>query len=795
MRTLRLAVRRAHGALVLVAASSLLSGCGETVRRTGQIELFAVPADLADTGRLVPALRAPAPALARARVEPRMGDAIRYPDDVVTIQVPSVYLDHLYLMSSGDYSMHVADVILFSEVWENAAQSYDSPSLNRVVFVARDQHIPGRLNFTQNIAYGPTSFKGHPLKVKFTVMVLRKEKGKRASTAAETIGNFLSSAAGATPYGGLVSSSVSVVREILRNQANVIAFDFEATFFADNPLESKDTILQISGAVTNDLKKSQPAFSALASAVKETSPPTGEMGFAIDPSKSFLSATGDGSTKTMLAELDALARRDPVRFEASLRSNAASGPRKEEYAKALAAYEPFRDSFAEASRCIGHCVTEEDRKKAVLGAFTAPTAPEAFVRGLDAATTSAGALNDAWKALKEGVQETTERKLLGAPSQPGHEGAGHGEASPGEPNGAGGTKKDPATDGLKSDRNVAWLQYGTYALIETEERCRDNNDASTTTRRLFPLNHLDHFVEDGGWVCRPREDQRGDPGAIAGLKGRRDGTLENLAKAEQSVRAAEAEVVNAAQAIETAAKECELAAPASASPALDGSRSSTGGAAARAPNKAAGTADPAKAGAGGDQTPEERLKAAQEDYAKKQAGLESAKSKDARLRAQLRAVEDELGRSAVSEVSRYGSSVPDDRLQSNYLIFRVMAGPLKESPETLAEASRKADDLIHKLAGEQTGDQLESALKGAQAEVAAVFGRERLESKARSIAKRIETTTVGSDARTAEFNKQLDDFITGFTKGASEDFVKRMQAVAAELKASWAQRFSEIKPK
>jgi hypothetical protein len=209
-----------------------VNGCASgqpRIRRAGQVELFEIHND----GRISPAMSMSDDSPVRnvrTTVAGAFGEPIRYNDDVITLQVHAAHLADLPRGLTGS-----TDIILFAEVWENAALGYNAPSLNSIVYVAQDQIVPGKLSFMGNLAYGPTNFKGHPLKVRFTLMVLQKRLGEQQSSVAEIVQNFASAASAATPYARIASEAVSVLRAILRSQPDIIAFDFEATLLADEP--------------------------------------------------------------------------------------------------------------------------------------------------------------------------------------------------------------------------------------------------------------------------------------------------------------------------------------------------------------------------------------------------------------------------------------------------------------------------------------------------------------------------------------------------------------------------------
>ena len=203
----------------------LFVGCTNT-RNAGQVELFYVhpysrallrPNSYFDQIYFT----------RRTNFTARWGERIRYSDDVITVQVNGIYLSGLPQTLTGSH-----DIVVFADVWENSASGYSDTPITSVIYAANNQMIPGKLNFSGNLAYGPTKYKGHPLKIKFTMMILQKEEGKKQSMVADVIGKYAS----AIPtYGLIASQTAAVMRDMLKAQPDVTFFDYEATFMSDRP--------------------------------------------------------------------------------------------------------------------------------------------------------------------------------------------------------------------------------------------------------------------------------------------------------------------------------------------------------------------------------------------------------------------------------------------------------------------------------------------------------------------------------------------------------------------------------
>lgn len=216
-------------AVLLSIACCTQTGCQDRV--SGQVEAFAI------TGGKLQRFNAQAPAVRAHPADPGEGEPIRSNDDVVTIQVESAFLHDLPPRLTGSN-----DVIIFVDVWENAATGYNSPSLTSIVYLGKNQKVPGRFNFRDALAYGPTRYKGHPLRIRFSMMVLQKKQADQGASTIDVIGAFAVTAA---PQYGIITSEVAkALQSVLKAQPDIIVFDFEATFLSDQP----EGLLAIAGS-------------------------------------------------------------------------------------------------------------------------------------------------------------------------------------------------------------------------------------------------------------------------------------------------------------------------------------------------------------------------------------------------------------------------------------------------------------------------------------------------------------------------------------------------------------------
>lgn len=223
--------------LLCITANLPVAGCA--ARKSGQVELFLIRES---DGRLRPSLTVAAddlkgsPSSTTRHAVPSFGDPVRLNSDVLTVQVDSVYLHHLPVTFTGS-----RDVILFADIWENAALPYDQPNLTNIVYLGRNQTIPGRLNFEGNLAYGPTLFKGHPLRIQFTILVLQREIGERSAAVVDVVQTLISSTS--DDSSAVIGPDIAgVIKAILSAQPDIVAFDFCAVFLSDSPEDLIDIV-------------------------------------------------------------------------------------------------------------------------------------------------------------------------------------------------------------------------------------------------------------------------------------------------------------------------------------------------------------------------------------------------------------------------------------------------------------------------------------------------------------------------------------------------------------------------
>jgi hypothetical protein len=227
-------VFRATCAAMSIIAFNSLIGCGQH-RMAGSSEAFGIHSPSSQTlFRHLAGVTTNQDPKRDVPNQPGWGDRVRSNEDVVTVIVNSAFVNSVPLVGIEMLDPNTGyDVILFAETQENAAAGYKSPPLTSVIYQNRDVQFPGLLNFKDAIAYGPTLYKGHPLKIKFTLMILVTNAKNRVSSIVDIVGGIAGIAA--PQYAEIASEGVGVIRAILRAQPDVVAFDFEWTFLSDNP--------------------------------------------------------------------------------------------------------------------------------------------------------------------------------------------------------------------------------------------------------------------------------------------------------------------------------------------------------------------------------------------------------------------------------------------------------------------------------------------------------------------------------------------------------------------------------
>lgn len=451
-------MRRHALAVPALAALAMLGSCStaSTKRVTGQSERFIIDPSTLKLRSTLPGFAdsdiAP-PTFDRQVVNAKFGDPVRYDDDVVALQVVSVHLQHLPATFLGSN-----DVIVFSEVWENGAAGYSATPLNSIIHIAKNQMIPGRLSFEGNMGYGPTTFKGHPFKIRFTVMILQKDKGKEAGSAADVIGNFTTAATLATPYSMVASSMVGLVREILRAQPDVIAMDYEFTDLSHAP----ETLRQILVAANAD-ERPAPAPLVMRSAAE-----------SVRIAEQVIASTNDDTAEAELKHLTASVQEAKDRSDLALaEATRLNLPREaaQQLEHVMLAFSDDGDpgfNWAMDNSAIRNCVE---------GACDVDQLTREQRNALLSVRENAAEVMDASQKLNAKLREIAAVRSAPIP--------------------------------VRMDSEWPWIRYGMYAIVETRSRPfrKQQPDGSKVTAE-FALGHDDALCFDRGWLRFLKEDDQ-----------------------------------------------------------------------------------------------------------------------------------------------------------------------------------------------------------------------------------------------------------------------------------------------
>lgn len=217
-----------------------LAGCHDRI--VGQVELFGINR----SDQTLCLVRTP---ICPATTKPARGEIST--GEQIIICVDSAYIHSLPPRLTGS-----RDIILFAEVQPDASTGYAGPKVSSIVYLGENQRVPGRLNFTDNLAFGPVVYSGRQLKIKFTLMVLQGAESARQQSMVGVIAK-LAGAAG-PQYSAVTSLLASTIRDILAAQPDIVAFDYETTFFGNPADFANDSELTDSQHVPGEAPTAQP---------------------------------------------------------------------------------------------------------------------------------------------------------------------------------------------------------------------------------------------------------------------------------------------------------------------------------------------------------------------------------------------------------------------------------------------------------------------------------------------------------------------------------------------------------
>ena len=198
---------RALRALVLLLAAAAAPGCALRQHLlTGEPVVFAVDSNsgsVVDRDVLAPDRTAPP-------------GTVPHKGEIIAIVVNNVFLRCL----RGLTSPHV---LVYAEVFDDG-QDDPSTAITKVLFNELDQPSGVNLGLADRLLYGPTPYKGFPIRIKFNIIQLNKEKKELTSKLINAAGSVASTVQPqAAPAVGLVVQIAQLVNELTRD-------DFELRF-------------------------------------------------------------------------------------------------------------------------------------------------------------------------------------------------------------------------------------------------------------------------------------------------------------------------------------------------------------------------------------------------------------------------------------------------------------------------------------------------------------------------------------------------------------------------------------
>lgn len=120
-------------------------------------------------------------------VQPTSDDSsvIPHKGEIIAISMDSAFVKHLREVGN-------AHVLIYAQVFDDGTNNPDS-AVTKVLFNGRNQPPDVHLGFADSVIYGPTSFKGFPIRVVFTIVELDKDQKQLGSRILDAVGGLASS--------------------------------------------------------------------------------------------------------------------------------------------------------------------------------------------------------------------------------------------------------------------------------------------------------------------------------------------------------------------------------------------------------------------------------------------------------------------------------------------------------------------------------------------------------------------------------------------------------------------------
>jgi len=150
--------------------------------------------------------------------------------EIITLVVDNVFLRYLEDLGSPH-------VLVYAEVFDDGS---DDPgtAITKVLFNERDQPSGVNLGLADRVLYGPTAFKGFPIRVKFYIVELDREEKETASKIIDAAGAIASTAK--PEAGPAIAIGLAVARALNELNTDDYELRFDLTLFPVSAFGSAD---------------------------------------------------------------------------------------------------------------------------------------------------------------------------------------------------------------------------------------------------------------------------------------------------------------------------------------------------------------------------------------------------------------------------------------------------------------------------------------------------------------------------------------------------------------------------
>jgi hypothetical protein len=197
------------GAFLLLIA---LAGCARQHLITGEPLILGLDSK---TGAVVDRDLVPASTPVRDG-DPTSPSTIPHKGEIIAIVVNSVFIRYLAALTSPH-------VLVYAEVFDDG-QDDPATAVTKLLFNEQDQPSGVHLGMADRVIYGPTPYKGFPIRIKFNIIELDKEDKQTASRLLNAAGTIVSAAQPqAAPASGVIVQVAELINALNKD-------DFELRF-------------------------------------------------------------------------------------------------------------------------------------------------------------------------------------------------------------------------------------------------------------------------------------------------------------------------------------------------------------------------------------------------------------------------------------------------------------------------------------------------------------------------------------------------------------------------------------